>query len=125
MTEKPLTIKDLHCHNCNHYWYSGPYPEDEYRDDSPMREDIGCTCNGKIEPLTPQQIQQTEIRGCASHDKAFQVIAGPVIEELEKEIADQKDLIEHTNGHHKEIHEYIFNTLEYAITLLKNGVGKK
>lgn len=43
------------------------------------------------------------------------------IKELEKEIADQKELIATTDGHHKEIHESILNTLEFAIALLREG----
>ena len=45
------------------------------------------------------------------------------IEELEKENKDQKYLIGCTEGHHKEIHECISNTLEFAISLLRGERG--
>ena len=84
----PLTIKDLNCGNCTNRQckaadahgailckigvYSGDYlsgvPRIRYW-------------------ITKKQQEHIAARGCASHPLALQVLAGPVIEELEKRAA--------------------------------------
>jgi hypothetical protein len=81
------TIKDLNCENCN------------VNKNMLSRYGMNCEVCGNIDPNT---INKT---GCASHPMALQVLAGPVIEELERMQYNSEDL-----------------PLNEIIKLLKDGV---
>jgi len=38
-----------------------------FRNDTQFQWGFGCTCSGKVERLSIEEIRQTEKRGCASH----------------------------------------------------------
>jgi hypothetical protein len=93
------TIKDLNCENCN------------VNKNMLSRYGMNCEVCGNIDPNT---INKT---GCASHPMALQVLAGPVIEELEKTIK--------TNSRWPKLEPYyqgVNAMCENTIKLLKEGV---
>ena len=73
MTEEPSKPSEYRCcekdHKpvCGHFWYSGYFPVDEERCDSPMKQDYGCTCSGELIKLTEQQMTLTSRCGCLAH----------------------------------------------------------
>ena len=87
MTPK-LTIKDLNCGNC-----PGPCPV------------LFGTCFDDRAENSHTGI--TNVIGCAAHPLALQVLAGPVIEELERLLKESAD-----------------ESYRDAIKLLKEGVKK-
>ena len=102
MTTK-LTIKDLNCGNC---------PNDQ---ECPTYDDI------KVPPDAQrrrrwERSQVTGKVGCASHPLALQVLAGPVIEELEKRNARSKKM------NVGELCAGVREGRSEAIKLLKEGV---
>jgi len=105
MTE-PLSIKDLNCSTCTNKDPYGYCPIDGWKV-------IGNHC-------TTVQESFTGMCGCASHPLALQVLAKPIIDELECELKDQRVLEEtHYRKEHAAIHKAIGDTVEYAIGLLK------
>jgi len=68
MTEQ-LTIKDLNCSTCQHYQYKIVETEGEY-----------CLIADEFIDNSTDHMEKV---GCASHPLALQVLAGPVITELE------------------------------------------
>ena len=76
MTTK-LTIKDLNCGNCGKCEKN---PNDDY---------FCAVTNTEIDFT---DFESTELRGCCLHPLALQVLAGPVIEELERRNARSKKM---------------------------------
>lgn len=108
MTEK-LTIKDLNCGNCGNQSTS----------QCPMKWEA---FNGNSDKLSGFNSGNHSC-GCLYHPLALQVLAAPVIEELEREIKDQRELQSHHRGSHSEVHRKMGDALEYAIQLLKGDVN--
>jgi hypothetical protein len=114
MTEK-LTIKDLNCGNC-------PFDGVADKDDSCPFERV-CIKTGMT--ITESMESFIAELGCASHPLALQVLAAPVIEELER-------LKTEARKEHDCAQSYGFrldrrgkvDALELAIKLLKEGVKK-
>ena len=73
MTEEPSKPSEYRCcekdHKpvCGHFRYSGYFPVDEERCDSPIKQDYGCTCSGELIKLTEQQMTLTSRCGCLAH----------------------------------------------------------
>ena len=102
----PLTIKDLNCPNCP------DHSENKYTDfcgGYPMARD---------DPT--EIIEFIRVHGCALPPLALQVLAGPVIEELENRIT----LLENARGHNMNLSGGNLSISLYRdmITLLKEGV---
>ena len=107
MTEK-LTIKDLNCRNCGNQSTSR----------CPMKWEA---FNGNSDKLSGFNSGNHSC-GCLYHPLALQVLAAPVIEELEERIT----LLENARGHNMNLSGGNLSITLYreVIQLLKEGVMK-
>ena len=107
MTEK-LTIKDLNCRNCGNQSTSR----------CPMKWEA---FNGNSDKLSGFNSGNHSC-GCLYHPLALQVLAAPVIEELEERIT----LLENTRGHNTNLSGGNLSITLYRdmIELLEEGVNK-
>jgi len=111
MTEN-LTIKDLNCGNCTTIC-CGFHPD----------------CVAYREPIFEERVEAVRwfvsVWGCARHPLALQVLAAPVIEELETEEKDRIYTYEHSTTMNEETYSQgIIWGIQKAIKLLKEGVNK-
>ena len=104
MTTEKHTIKDLHCENCNKCEKN---PNDDY---------FCAVTNTEIDFT---DFESTKLRGCASHPLALQVLAAPVIEELEMRVAEYQETAKRIECPHP---SYVASGIEEAIKLLKERV---
>ncbi len=114
MTEK-VTIKDLTCKTCTRKkiqdqegdilisWYCIPLKMEMGRD--PDMDDDDLTIMDRC--------------GCAHHPLTLQVLAGPVIEELERHVAEYQETAKRIECPHP---SYVASGIEEAIKLLKERV---
>ena len=108
MTEK-LTIKDLNCRNCGNQSTSR----------CPMKWEA---FNGNSDKLSGFNSGNHSC-GCLYHPLALQVLAAPVIEELEKEEKDRIYTYEHSTTMNEETYSQgIIWGIQKAIKLLKERV---
>ncbi len=105
-----LTIKDLNCENC---------PNDQ---ECPTYDDIKVPPDAQRRRRWERR-QVTGKVGCASHPLAPQVLAGPVIEELEKRAAHAAEG-ENSRDDFKLEWKAGRTAYEEAIRFLKEGVKK-
>ena len=105
MTEK-LTVKDLNCENCTTIC-CGFHPH----------------CVAYREPIFEERVEAVRwfvsVWGCARHPLALQVLAAPVIEELERHVAEYQETAERIECPHP---SYVASGIEEAIKLLKERV---
>jgi hypothetical protein len=107
MTEK-LTIKDLNCGNCT-IETCDKHPKNRPSPKHPLElRQWYTTANATIEEV-----------GCARHPLALQVLAAPVIEELERRVAEYQETAKRIECSHP---SYVASGIEEAIKLLKGGV---
>jgi len=114
MTE-PLSIKDLNCSTCSLFCEGkgGDF------------ESCPALNNGKwagqpkvkIQSLKKELLMFTKYIGCASHPLALQVLAAPVIKELEKCITTWNENLQPSDDYESGI----ISGLDVAINLLKGG----
>ena len=108
-----LTIKDLNCGNC---------PKHSIKAHPIRSGNIHMCGDDRIDDMAPSV---TKERGCASHPLALQVLAGPVIEELEKEEKEQIGIYQSATTMNEEVyHQGIVFGIQRGATLLKEGVKK-
>ena len=109
MTDK-LTIKDLNCGNC---------PKHSIKAHPIRSGNIHMCGDDRIDDIAPSVTRE---HGCASHPLALQVLAAPVIGELEKRIT----MLENARGHNMNLSggNLSINLYKDVIKLLKEGVKK-